>query len=77
VQSVSANTSLVYASVSVPPLVPPEADQSGQRHRYLPVSSVASVSGGQVRLYMPHERALVTITGELQPSLGMGSIRGG
>jgi hypothetical protein len=53
-------------------------DRSGQHHHFLPVSAVASIGGGQVRLTMPAERAraLATITGGSEPSPGMGGMGG-
>jgi hypothetical protein len=51
-----------------------DPDRSGQHHHYLPVSSVASVEGNRVRLNMAADQAksLATMTGDAQPSRGMG-----
>lgn len=46
-----------------------DPDRSGRHHHFLPVSSIASVSGDQVRLDMPaaRARALATMTGGTSP----------
>jgi hypothetical protein len=56
-----------------------DPDGSGQHHHFLPVSSIGSVSGDQVRLNMPaaRARALATISGGSEPSPGMGRMSGG
>jgi hypothetical protein len=56
-----------------------DPDGSGLHHHYLPVSSIGSVSGDQVKLNMPaaRARALATMTGGSEPSHGMGSTSGG
>ena len=56
-----------------------DPDGSGQHHHYLPVSAVASVEGGEVRLSMEADRAksLATITGGSSPTPGMGSMSAG
>lgn len=53
-----------------------DPDGSGQHHHYLPVSSVAAVEGGEVRLSMDAERArkLATISTGSQTTHGMGSM---
>lgn len=53
-----------------------DPDGSGQHHHYLPVSSVASVEGGQVRLSMEADRArkLATISSGSETTHGMGSM---
>lgn len=53
-----------------------DPDGSGQHHHFLPVSAVASVEDGQVRLNMPSDRAkaLATITGGSEVAHGMGSM---
>ena len=53
-----------------------DPDGSGQHHHFLPVSAVASVEGGEVRLNMPSDRAkaLATMTGGSEPTHGMGSM---
>ena len=53
-----------------------DPDGSGLHHHYLPVSAVASVDGGGVRLNMPAERAksLATATGGSPPAPGMGGM---
>ena len=53
-----------------------DPDGSGQHHHFLPVSAVASVEGGEVRLNMPGDRAkaLATMTGGSEPTHGMGSM---
>lgn len=56
-----------------------DPDGSGQHHHYLPVSAVAAVDGGEVRLNMPAGRAksLATATGGSQPAPGMGGMSAG
>ena len=56
-----------------------DPDGSGQHHHYLPVSAVASVEGGEVRLNMPGARAksLATMTGGSEAGKGMGSMGAG
>ena len=56
-----------------------DPDGSGLHHHYLPVSSIGSVSGNQVKLNMPAARArsLATISGGSAPSPGMGRMSGG
>jgi hypothetical protein len=56
-----------------------DPDRSGQHHHFLPVSSIDSVSGDQVRLNMPADRAraLATMTGGSEPSPGLGGMTGG
>lgn len=56
-----------------------DPDGSGQHHHFLPISSVAGVADGKVRLDMPADRAraLATITGGSPPSSGMGAMSGG
>ena len=53
-----------------------DPDGSGQHHHYLPVSSVASVEGGEVRLSMEADRArkLATISSGSETTHGMGSM---
>ena len=53
-----------------------DPDGSGQHHHFLPVSAVASVENGEVRLNMPSDRAkaLATTTGGSEPAHGMGSM---
>ena len=56
-----------------------DPDGTGQHHHYLPVSAVASVEGGEVRLNMPGARAksLATMTGGSEAGKGMGSMGAG
>lgn len=56
-----------------------DPDGSGQHHHYLPVSAVASVDGGEVRLNMAADRAksLATISGGSSPAPGMGGMSAG
>lgn len=53
-----------------------DPDGSGQHHHYIPVSSIAAVEGGKVRLTMPADRAKAqaTITGGTPPAPGMGGV---
>ncbi len=53
-----------------------DPDGSGQHHHYLPVSSVAAVEGGEVRLNMEADRArkLATISTGSDTTHGMGSM---
>ncbi len=53
-----------------------DPDGSGQHHHYLPVSAVAAVEGGEVRLNIPADRArsLATITGGSGHGPGMGGM---
>jgi hypothetical protein len=53
-----------------------DPDGSGQHHHYVPVSSIAAVEGGQVRLNMPADRAKAqaTITGGSEPSHKLGGM---
>lgn len=48
-------------------------------HHYLPVSAVAAVDGGEVRLSMEAHRAkeLATMTGASEPAPGMGRMSAG
>ena len=56
-------------------------DPSGRalHHHYLPVSSIASVQDGEVRLNMEAARAreFATMTGDSEPRPGMGSMGAG
>ncbi len=56
-----------------------DPDGGGLHHHYLPVNSIGSVSGDQVRLDMPttRARALAAMTGGSEPSRGMGSVGAG
>ena len=53
-----------------------DPDGSGQHHHYLPVSSVAAVEDGEVRLSMEADRArkLATISTGSPTTHGMGSM---
>ncbi len=53
-----------------------DPDGSGQHHHYLPVSAIASVEGGEVRLSMEADRAkaLATISTGNAGTHGMGSM---
>jgi hypothetical protein len=52
-----------------------DPDGSGRHHHYLPVSAVASVSGQEVRLSMPADRArqMATSSGSPEQGHGMGA----
>jgi hypothetical protein len=55
-----------------------DPDHSGQHHHFIPVSSIASIQGNQVRLNMLADRAkgLATMSGGSQPSPGMAGTSG-
>lgn len=56
-----------------------DPDRSGQHHHYLPIGSVASVAGDQVRLNMSGRQArdIATATGGSPPSPGLGGMSAG